>query len=109
MLRESLAARSRAGIALRLDPADGSVRELTTAAAFPPPLVGNAETGRRVQAWIGANGWHSDYAAVSGLLTAPATTIPADLAAPVHSLFTRTVGRSSAWTTIYLRPPLAPR
>lgn len=108
VLRESLAARSRAGIALRLDPVDGSVRELTTATAFPPPLVGNAETRRRVQAWIDANGWRSDYAAVSGLL-APATTVPADLAAPLHSLFTRTVGRASAWTTIYLRPPLSPR
>jgi len=61
-----------------------------------------------VQAWIDANGWRSDYAAVSGLL-APATTVPADLAAPLHSLFTRTVGRASAWTTIYLRPPLSPR
>jgi hypothetical protein len=106
VLRESLAARSRAGIALRLDPADGSVRELTTAAAFPPPLVGNAETRRRVRAWIDANGWRSDYAAVSGLLAVPSTSVPADLAAPLHSLFTRTVGRDSAWTTVYLRPPL---
>jgi hypothetical protein len=106
VLRESLAARSRAGIALRLDPAHGTVRELTTATAFPPPLVGNAETSRRVRAWIDANGWRSDYAAVSGSLVDPSTTVPADLAAPLHTLFTRTVARNSAWTTVYLRPPL---
>jgi hypothetical protein len=109
VLRESLAARSRAGVALRLDPTDGTVRELTTATAFPLPLVGNAETGRRVRAWIDTNGWRSDYAAVAGLLADPSTTVPADLAAPLHTLFTRTVTRDSAWTTVYLRPPLRGR
>jgi len=96
--RDRTAARPGRRVGPRADHGDG----------VPAALVGNAETRRRVQAWIDANGWRSDYAAVSGLL-APATTVPADLAAPLQSLFTRTVGRASAWTTIHLRPPLPPR
>src|SRR5690606_17897733 len=39
ILRESLAAKSRAGIAVRVEPETGVVRDLTVAAAFPAPLV----------------------------------------------------------------------
>ena len=87
VLRESLARRSRAGIALRLDPGTGAVRELTVATAFPPALVGDAEIARRVQAWTG-------IAAAAG---------------STYSLFTRTVSRDDAWTTLYHRPRLPPR
>jgi hypothetical protein len=120
VLGERLAAKSRAGIALRLDPETGDVRELASAAAFPPPLAGNAEIGRRVLAWTDRNGWRSEYAGISHLLVSErqpagrtdrvpeaATSLRADLAAPLHSLVARTVTRDAAWSTIYLRPTIA--
>ena len=119
VLGERLAAKSRAGIALRLDPETGNVCELASAAAFPPPLAGNAEIDRRVLAWTDRNGWRSEYAGISHLLASErqpgrtdrvpgaATSLRADLAAPLHSLLTRTVTRDAAWSTIYLRPTIA--
>ncbi|MBI4279760.1 MAG: terpene cyclase/mutase family protein [Armatimonadetes bacterium] len=104
LLEESLARKERAGIALRLDAESGRVRDLTTAAAFLPPLVRHAEVRRRVEAWIASQGWDAGpYRALSALL------LPAWEAGPVargrlHSLFTRTVSTEGRWTTTYLRP-----
>lgn len=114
VLGERLAAKSRAGIALRLDVEDGSIRELTTAAAFPAPLAGNGEIARRILGWVERQGWRSDYAGVArtvapgiwGSGTRDAGVLAEDLAGPLHSLLTRTVTRSESWTTIYLRPRL---
>ena len=118
VLGERLAAKSRAGIAFRLDPETGSVRDLTTAAAFPPPLAGEAEVGRRILGWADRNGWRSEYAKIWQLLEREGradgtdrvpdaeTSLRAGMAAPLHSLLTRTVSREAAWLTIYLRPPL---
>ena len=104
ILGESLATRSRAGIALRVDPQTGAVLELTTAVAFPPPLVGNAEVSRRLVAWIERAGWRSEYTSVVRVLAPPAGDLRRDLASPLHSLMTRTVTSDAAWTTLYLRP-----
>jgi hypothetical protein len=118
VIGERLAVKSRAGIAFRLDPETGNVRELTTAVAFPPPLAGNAEIGRRIVDWTDRNGWRSGYTEVSHLLAGEqrlnstdhvadaAASLRADLAAPLHSLLTRTVSLDAAWSTIYLRPAM---
>ncbi len=109
VLGETLAMKSRAGIAMRLDPETGAIREMTTAVAFPPPLPGNAEISRRVLRWIERSGWQSEYVALARLLL-PAGEVAAAAArrgdSPLHSLMTRTAGRGPAWTTIYLRPAL---
>ncbi len=66
ILRASRAAKSRSGIALRLDTASGAGRELTTAVALPQPLRAPADTARRVRDWIAAQGWaDTPYAVVS--------------------------------------------
>jgi len=56
VLRAGLAAKRRAGIAVRVAPDTGAVDEVTVAAAFPRPLVGRDELGRRVTAWLTATG-----------------------------------------------------
>jgi hypothetical protein len=117
VLSESLAAKRRAGVALRLDPVTGAVREVTTAAAFPAPLVGNAEMSARVLRWIEAAGWRSDYGQLQntlGLIPNGARSRALDLPRPTHSLLTRTVSGRRTWTTIYVRPgfasdPMAPQ
>jgi Prenyltransferase and squalene oxidase repeat len=116
VIGERLAARSRAGIAFRLDPGTGDIRELTSAVAFPPPLAGHSEIGRRILGWTDRGGWRTRYAAISHLLAGERHSGGADHtgdagcppgagpAAPLHSLLTRTVSRDAAWSTIYLRP-----
>ena len=106
LLLESLAARSRAGIALRIDPMSGAVRELTTAAAFLPPMLPHAETRRRVEAWINDQHWYDEtYRNMSQLLLSTWEANP-QILGNLHSLFTRTISSESSWTAIYLRPCL---
>lgn len=97
VMRASLAAQGRTGIALRLDVADGSVREVTVATAFPLPFVPPAETVRRVRSWITVQGW--DGAAYDAL----AATLGAS-DQHCHTLFTRTLTAHGHWATLYLRP-----
>lgn len=108
ILRETLAAKSRAGISLRIDPLSGSVDELTTTAAFPMAMLPAEETCRRVGAWIDRQGGNAEpYYALAGLLLPDWEHANARLVL-LHSLFTRTVGRDGAWATVYLRPYIAP-
>jgi hypothetical protein len=107
ILPESLSAKSRAGIAFRIDPATGNLIEFTTAMAFPPPLVSPAETYRRVRSWMDAQGWNAaSYQAVIDVLL-PVWEANANRFGRLHSLFTRTITPSAAWSAIYLRPYLA--
>jgi hypothetical protein len=102
IIRESLAAKSRAGIALRIDTTSGRVRELTTAAAFPPPLIPLAETHKRVAAWIDSQAWDgSAYHALTSLLL-PSWSEQGHC--QMHSLFTRTISQDATWSAVYIRP-----
>lgn len=108
VLRESLASKERSGISLRLDTASGAILDVTTAAAFPPPMLSPEQTRRRVLAWAYQQGWVSrTYASLSELLLAGWRS--ARGYGRVHSLFTRTLSRSdqSASAAIYLRPYLS--
>jgi hypothetical protein len=110
ILRESLAAKCRAGISLRLDPDSGAARELTIAAAFPPPMLTPQETTRRIAAWIESLSWDSTpYRALANLLLpdwqaedAASAVVTGHLR--MHSLFTRTISAEGPEATIYLRP-----
>lgn len=104
ILTESLAAKSRAGIALRIDPQDGSVLELTAAMGFPPPMLSPGETRRRVLAWITDQDWKATpYQNLSDLLL-PAWEVSGRPFGRLHTGFTRTVSAETAHTTFYLRP-----
>ncbi len=104
LLPVSLAAKQRAGIALRIHPVSGEITEVTTAMAYPPALLSPAETLRRTHAWLlTLGGSPLSYDAVA------ATLLPGWAAQPLgrlHSLFTRSVSAEKQWTTIYLRPNL---
>jgi hypothetical protein len=103
VLRASLAARQRAGISLRVDPATGAVGELTVTAAFPAPLVGRDELDRRVLRWLASTA--ADPGPLTALLAAVAPTWQD--APPLErrvSLFTRSLSRSRTATTVYVRP-----
>jgi hypothetical protein len=99
LLRESLAAKSRAGIALRLDPESGAIADVTAAAELIHGMLAPPVIADRLEQWIAANGWNAHpyrrlFAALSnhGELR--------------HTLFTRTLSRSGEkQATIYLRPP----
>ncbi len=91
VLRASLAAKRRSGIAVRIDPSTGRVTEVTVAAAFPTPLVGRAELASRVGAWLGESGAPHE-AALAALLPSWADAPPQ---ARLHSLFTRSRSRSA--------------
>ena len=108
VLRASLAAKRRAGIALRIDPPTGRVTEVTVAAAFPAPMVGRAELAGRVAAWLGPSGVPHDAA----LATLLPTWDDAPPQARLHSLFTRSRTRTGSdlidETKVYLRPWLGP-
>lgn len=107
VLRESLAAKRRAGVSLRLDPRSGAVTEITTTAAFPLPLLPEAETARCVARWIDGQGWDAQaYYALAGMLMEDWERASPPLTR-LHSLFTRTVDHDGAHTTIYLRPYVA--
>jgi hypothetical protein len=100
VLRESLAAKQRAGIALRVDVGTGAVSEVTVAAAFPTPALGRAELAERVQQWLKATGpahARAVAALVPGWQDAPEP-------ARMHSLLTRTRSAGGDETKIYLRP-----
>ncbi len=105
VVRASLAAKSRAGIALRVQPLTGLVTEVTVAAAFGPPLVGREVIARRVQTWLdslpapGAGDTHRT--AVDMLLPGWATASPQ---ARMHSLLTRSRSPGGDETKVYLRP-----
>jgi hypothetical protein len=102
ILRESLAAKQRAGIALRVRPTDGSVSEVTVAAEFPPPLIGAGEFASRVGDWLTSVGGdrttHDVIVArlISGWRSEPSRKL--------HSMFTRSRTAASVTNTVYLRP-----
>ncbi|MCC6588933.1 MAG: hypothetical protein IT168_19710 [Bryobacterales bacterium] len=101
VLRESLAAKSRAGISVRLDTVTGDIVEVTSTAAFIQHMLPGRVIADRVDRWIAANGWNPRhhrrlFDALSGH------------GDPTHTLFTRTVSRAGDMrATIYLRPPAA--
>ena len=105
VLRASTEVRRRAGIALRVDRSTGEVTEVTTAAAFPAPLVGRRELLDRVLTWQASRGEPTDAlerltgALADGWRSAPPL-------ARMLSLFTRTAarGRPGTTTTVYVRP-----
>jgi len=105
LIRAGLAAKSRAGIGLRLDPGTGLITELMTACAFPPPLIPLQTTIQRVGAWLETQG---DAAPYHALVQAIGPTWPDKDAATraMHSLFTRTLSVKGSRTTVYLRPML---
>jgi hypothetical protein len=75
--------------------------------AFPPPLVSPVETYHRVRSWMDAQGWNAaSYQAVIDVLL-PVWEANANRFGRLHSLFTRTITPSAAWSAIYLRPYLA--
>jgi len=99
VLRASLAAKRRSGIAVRVHPDTGRVDEVTVAAAFPPPLVGRAELADRVRSWLASAEPHD--AAVAALLP---DWRDAPERARMHSLFTRSRSARGDETKVYLRP-----
>lgn len=106
ILLEPLAAKSRAGIALRIDPSTGQISELSTAMAFPTPFLPLAQTAQRVEAWIESQGWNgATYQALLNLLL-PAWNEAQPRFGHLHTLFTRTVTVQASWSSIYLRPCL---
>lgn len=104
LLRASLATRTRAGIALRIDVPSGAVRDLTVATAFPAPLLPAAEVAARVAGWVDSLGGdptpHHDLARV----LIPGHTASPDGGGRAYSLFTRTIGPRGAHSTVYIRP-----
>lgn len=104
LLRETLAAHSRAGMGLRLDPTTGEICEIMAAAAFPPPLLPLAETVCRVEAWFTAQGWDARaYRALCAVLM-PSWPDADTGTRALHSLLTRTVSAGTGRTAVYLRP-----
>ena len=100
LLRESLAAKSRAGIALRLDVNTGEIAALTTATALIPGMLPASVIAARLQDWITACGWST--VPYQRLVTALAS-----FGSPRHTLFTRTLSSSGKRTAaVYISPPV---
>ncbi len=99
LLRESLAAKSRAGIALRLDSESGTIASISTATEFIQGMLTPTVIADRIEQWITLNGWSAS----------PYRRLYATLSnhGPLrHTLFTRTLSISGEErATIYLRPP----
>ena len=108
VLRAAAAGRRRSGIAVRVDPATGDVVDLTTAVAFPVPLVGRSALTARVLDWLVSLGHPAEplRALVAAVEPGWADAPPAE---KLLSLVTRTVGRAGPSTTVYVRPALPPR
>lgn len=106
VIRAALAARSRAGIALRLYPGSGHITELTIACAFPVPLLPLNTTLHRVETWLETQ--HGSAAPYRALADALRPTWPDQDTGTraMHSLFTRTLTAQGCRTTVYLRPHL---
>jgi hypothetical protein len=106
VLRASLAAKRRSGIATRVHPATGRVDEVTVAAAFPAPLVGRELLAARVSSWLAAVGSIGPHDAAVAVL-APTWRCAPPLAR-MHSLLTRSRSAHGDQTKVYLRPWLGP-
>lgn len=106
LIRATLAAKSRAGIALRLDPSSGQITDLMTACAFPIPLLPLDTTIQRVETWLEAQ--HLSATPYRALADALRPTWPDQDAETraMHSLFTLTLNPQGTRTTVYLRPHL---
>jgi hypothetical protein len=102
ILRESLAAKQRAGIALRVQPTDGSVPEVTVAAEFPPPLIGAGEFATRVGDWLASVG--GDRTTHDVIVARLLSGWRSDRSRKLHSMFTRSRTAASVTNTVYLRP-----
>jgi hypothetical protein len=114
VLRASLAAKSRGGVAVRVDPATGRVDEVTVIGLLPPPLAGRDVVAARVQEWLDAGGpagaGDAHARVVAALLP---RWVGAPAAARMHSLFTRSRRRSRSGDfvdgrKVYVRPFPAP-
>ncbi|HEX2705196.1 MAG TPA: hypothetical protein VHM65_05510, partial [Candidatus Lustribacter sp.] len=108
VLRATTTTRRRAGIAIRVDPESGDVTEVTTAAAFPTPLVAREVLTGRVLAWLQASSRPSDPLRALAAAVAPEWE-GAPAGARMLALFTRTIGRRGASTTVYVRPNVPAR
>jgi len=104
LLEESLARRTRSGIALRLHPSSGEVAEVTTAiqliqGMLPPRLIAD-----RINAWIEAqDGDPSAHRRLFEALTCPEDAEDR-LEGTRHTLLTRSLSDSGrSWSTVYLR------
>jgi hypothetical protein len=102
ILRESLALKQRAGIAVRVRPTDGSVPEVTVAAEFPPPLIGAVELASRVGAWLASVG--DDRTTHDAIAARLLSGWRGDRSRKLHSMFTRSRTADSVTNTVYLRP-----
>lgn len=98
LLRESLAVKSRAGVALGIHAKTGEITTVTTAAALIPGLLSSSTVAARLQEWIRTAGW-------SGVPHQRLFTALARFGSPCHTLFTRSLSRAGKRTAaIYLRP-----
>ncbi|MFI5913175.1 hypothetical protein [Dactylosporangium sp. NPDC051541] len=104
VMNEEVAATRRAGIALRISPTTGAVTEVTTAAAFMRPMIGNNELARRVSAWLTTTGDARTFNTMAARVR-PGWT---EWSPRMHGLFTRTLSAAGTRNTVYLRPPLQP-
>jgi hypothetical protein len=103
ILRESLAVKQRAGIAVRVRPTDGSVPEVTVAAEFPPPLIGAGVLASRVGDWLASVG--GDRTTHDAIVARLLPGWQGDRSRKLHSMFTRSRTADSVTNTVYLRPP----
>ncbi len=104
VLRESLARKERSGLSLRIDTRTGAPLELTSTAAFPPPMKSPESIRKAVLAWAEREGWASEgYAKLSAYLLRSWQRSPSSFGR-LHSIFTRTLSPSATYATVYLRP-----
>jgi hypothetical protein len=104
ILRSSLATRTRAGIALRVDVDTGAVRDLTVATAFPAPLLPVAEVAHRVGRWADTLGGDPTAHHRLAVVLLPGHSPNQGQGIRAYSLFTRTISSRGAHATIYMRP-----
>jgi hypothetical protein len=107
ILRESLAAKQRAGIAVRVQPTDGSVPEVTVAAEFPPPFIGGGEFASRVGDWLASAG--GDRTTHDVIVDRLLPGWRSDRSRKLHSMFTRSRTAVSVTNTVYIRPAYPPK
>lgn len=104
IVRESLARKHRSGLSLRVDTRTGAPLDLTSAAAFPPPMKSPESTRQSVLAWAAQEGWsYRSYSLLSELLLRAWKDAEPSFG-KMHTLFTRTLTYSQAYATLYLRP-----
>ncbi|GAA3283498.1 hypothetical protein Dvina_38470 [Dactylosporangium vinaceum] len=102
VMNEEVAAAHRAGIALRISPATGTVTEVTTATAFMRPMIGNTELSRRIGDWLATTGDRRTFDVTAAHTRAGWP----EQSGRMHGLFTRSLSTRGVRNTVYVRPPL---